>query len=740
MQALWQQVQQVFAPGGVLAQGNAGYRPRADQLRMAQAVTRAICSNGVAVIEAGTGVGKTFAYLIPTLLSGERALVSTATKTLQDQLFARDLPYLCQLLGLPVRVALLKGRSSYLCPHRLDQARAHPAMHGAAMLHTLARIERFAQTTTSGDLAELSGLDERSPVIPIVTSTRENCLGNQCPAFKRCHVHHARRQALAADIVVINHHLFFADLAVRESGMAELLPSVHTVVFDEAHQLNAIGVQFLGKQLSTGHFFEFSRDLLAGGLEHARGLAEWPQISQQIEQGARNWRLVAAELAHGKWGWHGDVPDGISNAAQWQAALQALTAAVAAASEALDTVTELAPDLQRLHERALALLDRITLFEQPRPPETVRWMDVGNSLRLAQSPLDIADTVRHTLLRLPDNAAVPDAAGASDPAASRMHPCDADHDAAYEAEEQHGTEDDSEANTEQQPPPRRAWIFTSATLGDEPQLRWFTEPCGLLGMPTLQVASPFAYAKHASLFVPDLPPPNDPAHPSQIAQLAAEGAQLLGGRTLVLTTTLRSLRLIGDQLREQFGDEGELEILVQGESTKRRLTERFRQGSAHSSQRGCVLVASASFWEGVDIPGDALQLVVIDKLPFPPPNDPVVQARAERLKSQGRNPFMHYHLPEAAVALKQGAGRLIRHENDRGILVIGDSRLLRMGYGARLLAALPPMQRLGNYADFVRQLQTLNALRVAASDASGASDASSADGAGAKPLPESESE
>lgn len=704
--SLWQQVQQVFAPDGVLAQSNAAYRPRADQLRMAQTITQAICSNGVAVIEAGTGVGKTFAYLVPALLSGERVLVSTATKTLQDQLFARDLPYLCKLLGLPVRTALLKGRSSYLCLHRLDLARQHPDMHGADKLRTLARIERFAQTTASGDLAELDGLEERSPVLPIVTSTRENCLGSQCPQYKDCHVNHARRQALAADVVVINHHLFFADLAVRESGMAELLPSVHTVIFDEAHQLNAIGVQFLGKQLGTGHFFEFSRDLLAGGLEHARGLAEWPNISQHIEQSARNWRLTAAELAHGKWGWQGDAPDGI-DATRWQTALQALSDAVAQARDALDTVSELAPDLQRLLERATALQERIALFGQPRPPETVRWMDVSAGLRLAQSPLDIAATVRHTLLRLPEDNAPSAPAPASEPASAPTSGA---------ARSDYPDDEAATAETAEPDAPNRAWIFTSATLGAEPQLRWFTEPCGLQDMPTLQVASPFAYASHASLFVPPMVPPADPQHLTAVAQLAAEGARQLGGRTLVLTTTLRSLRLIGEQLREQFDADSDansaIDILVQGESTKRRLTERFREGSQHSSRRGCVLVASTSFWEGVDIPGDALQLVVIDKLPFPPPNDPVVQARAQRLQQQGRNPFMHYHLPEAAVVLKQGAGRLIRHENDRGILVICDSRLRTMSYGARLLAALPPMQRLHTHDDFVRKLQELNALRA----------------------------
>lgn len=267
---LTQQTQAVLEAGGILAQDHAQYRVRTAQLDMAQAVAQTIAEPSTLVVEAGTGVGKTFAYLVPALLSGKRVLVSTATKALQDQLFTRDLPYLCKLLGLPLKVALLKGRSSYLCLHRMQQARQHPNMRNAYMLHTLARIESFAQHTKTGDLAELDSVDERSDVLPLVTSTRENCLGSQCPVFNNCHVNQARRTALAADVVVINHHLFFADLMIRETGMAELLPTAHTVIFDEAHQLNHTGVQFLGSQLSSGHLLEFARDLLAGGLQHAR--------------------------------------------------------------------------------------------------------------------------------------------------------------------------------------------------------------------------------------------------------------------------------------------------------------------------------------------------------------------------------------------------------------------------------------------------------------------------------------
>ncbi|VTU25570.1 putative ATP-dependent helicase DinG [Variovorax sp. PBL-E5] len=641
------------------------FREREGQTQMALAVARTIDQGGVLVVEAGTGVGKTFSYLVPALLSGERVLLSTATKTLQDQLFGRDLPQLVEALGLPVRMALLKGRASYLCLHRLDLARHDPSLPERGTVRTLAKIEQWSKATRTGDLAELPGLDERSPLIPLVTSTRDNCLGAQCPQFKPCHVNLARREAMAADVVVINHHLFFADLAVRESGMAELLPTVRVVVFDEAHQLNETGVQFLGVQLGSGQALDFARDLLAAGLQHARGLVDWQQLVAATERGARELRLAAGKQWPGtKLRWAGPAPEGVP-AGPWQEALDMLQQAFARAAEGLDTVSELSPDFVRLHDRAQQLAERARRFAEPCASESVRWVDVGAQLRLVESPLDIAEAVRTRVLKT----------GSAEP-------------------QEEG----------------RAWVFTSATLGDDPKLRWFTEPCGLDDAEVLRVQSPFDYARQAALYVPRVfPKPGDPAHSAQVAQLAARGAAALGGRTLVLTTTLRALRAIGDAMKQQLEslDAGTRpEVLVQGELPKRVLMDRFREGAA-AGRAGCVLVASASFWEGFDAPGDALQLVVIDKLPFPPPNDPLVEARSQRLESQGRSAFGDYSLPEAAVALKQGAGRLIRRESDRGVLVICDTRLVAMGYGRRLLAALPPMRRLENQLEFEAALEAL---------------------------------
>jgi ATP-dependent DNA helicase DinG len=663
--SLPESVEEVFAPGGVLARADARFVPREGQTQMAVAVAHTIEAGGALVVEAGTGVGKTFAYLVPSLLSGERVLLSTATKALQDQLFSRDLPQLAQTLGLPARMALLKGRASYLCLHRMELARHDPLSREPGVARVLAKVEIWANRTPSGDLAELPGLDERSPVLPLITSTRENCMGSPCPRFRECHVHRARREALAADIVVINHHLFFADAAVRESGMAELLPTVRVVVFDEAHQINETGVQFLGVSLSTGQVMDFGRDIQTAGLRCARGLADWLGLAAKVDMAARDLRLTVGELRAGtKLRWTEETPDAVEPAV-WRSALHRVALACSQAQAALDAVSETSPELERLYERGTELLARLAHFDGPGGADAVRWLDVGPQLRLAESPLDIAKAMRTRLLAAPPE-----------------------------------TVDDDGWPEGADEGPGRAWIFTSATLGDDEKLSWFTDRAGLQDARILRVASPFDYASQAALYVPrDLPPPADPLHSAALARWVSRAASQLGGRTLILTTTLKALRTIGEALLAHFSAADALEVLVQGDWPKRRLMQRFREGSEHG-QRGCILVASATFWEGFDVPGDALQLVVIDKLPFPPPGDPLVEAYTQRIEKLGRKAFTSYALPEAAVALKQGAGRLIRRESDRGILVVGDTRLVTMGYGKRLLAALPPMRRLASPQEF----------------------------------------
>lgn len=652
------EVKTAFAPHGALARATEHFVPRSGQLDMAVAVADAIDDAYALVVEASTGVGKTYSYLVPALLSGERTLVSTATKALQDQLFGRDLPRLVQALGLPVKSALLKGRASYLCLHRLGVARQDPRANDGASIRTIAKIELWSKVTRAGDLAELPGLDEKSPLISLVTSTRENCLGSSCPQFRECHVNLARREALAADIVVINHHLFFADMAVRESGMAELLPTVRVAIFDEAHQLNETGVQFLGKNLTTGQLLDFCRDVLAAGLQFARGLVDWQQVASQCEAAARDLRMCAGQQLPGsKLRWVDQAPDGIE-AGAWKAATSRAHAAMIEAEQQLTTVSEISPDFVRLADRAAALAQLCQDFSMPAASGFVRWVDVTAQMRLVESPLSIAQAVKTRLV------GAPSAAG-------------------------------------------KTWIFTSATLGDDEKLSWFTQPCGLEDAKVMRVASPFDFSSQASLYIPrDFPKPADPAHAQKVAESTAVWASKLGGRTMVLTTTLRSLRLIGQSLQTLLGDRSSIEVLVQGAMPKRLLIERFRSGNTDGKQ-GCILVASASFWEGIDVPGDALQLVIIDKLPFPPPNDPMTEARTKALEAEGRSAFNDYFVPEAAVALKQGAGRLIRRETDQGVLVICDTRLGTMGYGRRLQRALPPMAVLKSEPELLVKLEAL---------------------------------
>jgi ATP-dependent DNA helicase DinG len=652
---LGQAVEAAFGADGAMARADAHYTQRDVQLQLAMAVAQAIEGRHALVAEAGTGVGKTYAYLVPALLSGRRTLVSTATKSLQDQLFLRDVPRLRDALQVPVSTALLKGRGSYLCLHRMRQARQSAQLPDRWAVRTLAKIEQWSTATRSGDLAELEGLDERSSVIPLVTSTRENCLGSECPEYKSCHVIKARRDAMAADLVVVNHHLFFADMALRDTGVAELLPSVEVAIFDEAHQLSDAGVQFLGATLGTAQMLDFSRDMLAMGLQQARGLQPWQELALRCEHAARELRLACAGPVREvrasiklRWEDRGGAPAFTQALADWGVAARAGQAALAA-------VSEMAPDFQRLAERAQAMAELTEQFAQPAEPGNVRWIDLtAHAARLVESPLDIRDALAEQMGAAP-----------------------------------------------------KAWVFTSATLGDDDALTWFSEGAGLTQARCLRVGSPFPYEEHARLYVPRrFPKPNESGHPLAVAQLAARCAQTLGGRTFVLTTTLRSLKAIGEALRSQFDAEGvAIEVLMQGQSPKRQLLQQFL------SLPQSVLVGSQSFWEGIDVPGDALQCVLIDKLPFPPPSDPLVEARVQRLEAQGRNAFADYFVAEAAVSLKQGAGRLIRSETDKGLLVVCDSRMVGMSYGKRLREALPPMGLLSTEEEAMDWLAELSEQR-----------------------------
>lgn len=630
------EVLEALSSHGRLAQHDPGFVPREGQRQMAAAVAHALEQKEVLVVEAGTGIGKTFAYLIPALLSGCRVLISTATKGLQDQLFFRDLPRLQKALNLPVHAALLKGRASYLCVHRLDQARQGDGLNDRWMLRSLARIETWAQATRTGDLAEVDGLDERSALIPLVSSTRDNCLGSECPRFSECHVFRARKEAMAADVVVVNHHLFFADVALRDSGVAELLPSVEAIIFDEAHQLGDTGLQFLGTVLGSGPLVELGKDILRAGLGKARGLGDWLDLSRNLEDAARQLRLACSEA---------DAGAGSATRLRWQACLEAkgfslaletVSRATQAAMQALQAVSGSDPELAQLMARSAQLAAMGRSFFEPAPEGRIRWVDLSTqSVRLVESPLDIRQVM-----------------------------------------------------TEQRRLGGKAWIFTSATLGEDAQLGWFCAATALEDAVKLKIASPFNFGTQARLWVPThLPKPNEARHPAAVGELAARLAGVLGGRTFVLTTTLRAIERVAQSLQDEAARKGlQLQVLTQGSQPKRMLLSDYGDGV------GKVLVGSHSFWEGIDVPGQALQCVIIDKLPFPPPNDPLMEARSQWIESQGGDAFNELFVAEATISLKQGAGRLIRSETDQGLLVICDPRMARMGYGRRMRNALPPMQ------------------------------------------------
>jgi ATP-dependent DNA helicase DinG len=659
----------VFAADGPLAAGQPGLRPRAGQLQMALAVAQALQVGEHLAVEAGTGVGKTFAYLVPVLLSGQRALLSTATQALQDQLFTRDIPAVSRALGLPVRAALLKGRSSYLCLHRLALARTvgSIAQRDPAVAAGLEQVQRWAGLTRSGDVGELDGLDERSPLRPLITSTRHNCVGSACPQAAQCHVNQARRRAREADWVVINHHLFFADQVIREAEAVDWLPETGVVVLDEAHQLNDTGVQLLSLSITSDHLHDLARELGVQGQARARGLRPWAHLALDLEQACRAVGALSREAgATSRSAWSDTTPDGLKPGA-WLQAVTGLDHALAAALEAVAATAQSAVELARLLDRLKALQSTWSQLAPGGPSvvdvASVRWMEWGaeRSWRMVRAPLDSAERFSR-LVR------------ASGP----------------------GT---------------RSWIFASATLGHDDTLSWFTRGLGLADhrtLRTLRVDSPFDHERQASLFVPhDLPEPSEAVHTPELAARVAQWATRLGGRTLVLTTTLRAVARMAEALSEQVlqGRCAPVQVLAQGRLSRAALLARFRE--AASTPHGAILVASASFWEGVDLAGEALQLLVIDKLPFPSPDDPLTAARVARLEAQGLTAFGDGYLPEAAMALKQGAGRLIRTETDQGVLVIGDRRLLTRSYGLQLLASLPPMRRVVDEADMNAALDAL---------------------------------
>ena len=656
------QARYTLSAHGPLA-ASPGFVHREAQVAMAVAVAEAIDGGRLLAVEAGTGVGKTLAYLVPLLHSGCRALLSTATQALQEQLFARDIPALTQTLGVPVRVAMLKGRSSYLCVHRLALASGGPSSGtDPALASRLEQVRQWAGRTQRGDLAELPWLDERSALRPQITSTRDNCLRDTCPRRDGCHVDRARHEALQAHWVVINHHLFFSTLQGEGAWLGGLLERAEVVVFDEAHRLNSTGVELMAESVGSGSLRALARDVLHQAPRWASGQRAWAHLALVLDQAAG----TLPPCPPGRHRWLGAQRDG-----HWSAWATAVNEALHAVVSALQATAGAAAEMDGLYRQARGVWagwGQLTQHDgAAEDATTVTWLDAGASgWALVKTSIDASRHIESALAM----------AGAG-----------------------------------------QSWVFTSATLGTDDTLGWFTEPLGLRHHPlmrTLRVPSPFDHARQLALHVPDdLPEPADPRHTPVLAQAVARWAARLGGRTLVLTTTLRATARLTEAFQQMVGDGTcePLQLLCEGQMSRRELLARFR-AAAGGKGAGAVLVASMAFWEGVDLAGEVLQLLVIDKLPFPPPDDPQVEARARQQEAQGRNAFRSSYLPQAALALKQGAGRLIRSETDRGVLVVADRRLLTRSYGNDLLDAMPPMRRLLDEAELLEELDQLALTRA----------------------------
>ncbi len=636
---------EIFSPDGPLAQGIAGYRVRAQQVEMAERIAAAIHKHEVFIAEAGTGTGKTFAYLVPALRSGGKVIVSTGTKTLQDQLFNKDLPMVRAALKAPVRIALLKGRANYVCPYHLERSLADGRFLSREDAADARRIAVFAKTTQTGDKAECIEVNENSPVCNSVTSTRDNCLGQDCPDYRDCFVMAARREAMAADLVVVNHHLFFADVMLRDEGMAELLPACNTVIFDEAHQLPEVATLFFGDSVSTAQFLDLARDARAEGLANARDCLDLPVLSKAMEKAARDLRLAvgldAGRFAYGQ----------LLEKPEFAPALTLLEEETAKFAALLETQAARAEGLEKCWQRATELQQQLAQWQNPVNPGYVRWAEAyTHSLQLNSTPLDVAGIFRKQM---------------------GGHP--------------------------------RAWIFTSATLAVQGHFQHYCAELGLGEPETGCWQSPFDYGEQAVLYAPlGMPDPNAWNYTEAVVDAAWPAVKAANGGAFFLCTSLKAMRRTHELLKAKLEDEGlDLPLLVHGEGSKNDLLQRFRHlGNA-------ILVGSQSFWEGVDVRGEALSLVVIDKIPFAPPDDPVLSARIEEMKKQGRNAFIEYQLPRAVINVKQGAGRLIRTERDKGVLAICDPRMLTKPYGKRVWQSLPPMTRSKVESEVVAFLEDL---------------------------------
>jgi ATP-dependent DNA helicase DinG len=627
-----------FAPKGALAQAIKGFKPREPQRLMAKAITNAIKKKQELVVEAGTGTGKTYAYLVPALRSKRKVIISTGSKALQDQLFARDLPMVATALEFTGKLALLKGRSNYLCLERMEQQTMTGGELSNSTLNDLVNLRRWSSSTNDGDVSTCTQVAEDSYIWPLVTSTNDNCLGSDCPYYKECFVVKARRRAMDADLVVVNHHLFLADIVVKETGFAELIPNADVMIFDEAHQLPDIASQYFGQQLTSRQLLDLAKDVIIAYRTEVRDMAQLQKSADRLTQSTMDFRLALGEP-----GFRGNLRD-VLEQPNIQRALLLLDDALTLCYDVIKMALGRSALLDAAFERATQYRTRLTRLKDVSIPGYSYWYECGaRHFVLALTPLSVAEKFRDLM------------------------------------DEKKGS-----------------WIFTSATLSVNDSLDHFNQRLGLTNAETLLLASPFDYATQALLCVPRfLPSPNQFGGAKQLAAMLQPLIEANDGRCFFLCTSHQMMRDLAETFRETMT----LPVLMQGETSKAKLLSQFVESG------NALLVATNSFWEGVDVRGEALSCVIIDKLPFTSPDDPLLKARIEDCRLRGGDPFNDVQLPDAVITLKQGVGRLIRDTDDSGVIVICDNRLVMRPYGAIFLNSLPPAPRTRDLAQAIEFLQ-----------------------------------
>lgn len=615
-------IEELLGSTGPFAQQMEHFRVRRGQLRLAQAVSEALAEQKTLVAEAATGTGKTLAYLVPALQSGKKTLISTGTKTLQDQLFQRDLPMVVKTLGFRGKTALLKGRANYLCTLRMEQTRAAGLYQNAQLAKELTLVYEWSKMTQHGEISELKSIADDAEILPYVTSTVDNCLLSQCPQFDSCHLFKARRKAVEADVVIVNHHLLFADMALKDQGHGEVLPTVEAFIIDEAHQVPDTATRFFSKALSSRQIRDLVNDTQAEAGEVSGGFGVVKDALADLEQ--TNTQLILQFAALNDRGHEHEIRQNKKLTDQLDELLDNLNALISC----LEPLSEATRNMSNIQDRCNRYRETLRRFRQDEV-DGVRWYEKrrrGYSIHI--TPLDIATPFQRFREHRP-----------------------------------------------------AAWVFTSATLAVGEKFDHFNQRLGLGDVATMRVESPFDHRHNGLCWLPQgLPAPGDFYHTSRLLETVWPLIEVVGGRTFFLFTTHRALQQAARWLKEK----SQYPLFIQGESPRSQLVEDFR-----SAGNG-ILLGAASFWEGVDVPGPALSIVIIDKLPFGVPDDPVLQARMEAVRLDGGSPFGRIQLPEAVLALKQGAGRLIRDHQDCGVVVLGDPRITQKGYGRMFLNSLPP--------------------------------------------------